>query len=275
MKTRLHENGWTLFVDEDIKDLSDEDIFEVCRSILRNTVVVFKNQTLTEQDELRFCKVIGSVQPTKDEHTKHLTLSNGILRVTGKKNDYGEPGLFGHKAALDWHCNSPAAKTRKPLIWLYGVEGTKGSRTSWINNVLSYNDLSSELKNQIKDIEIYCGYESGKFSNSDFFRAGINYENPIKLVQTNIIGETGLFFPFLQIFGFKDRSKEEYEQLMKLLTDHILQEKYMYHHDWEDGDVVISEQWLGIHKRWEFDGMDERVLHRIAFNYYNVFENNL
>jgi alpha-ketoglutarate-dependent taurine dioxygenase len=40
----------------------------------------------------------------------------------------------------------------------------------------------------------------------------------------------------------------------------------MYHHDWEDGDVVISEQYLSIHKRWEFEHMDKRVLHRLTMD---------
>ena len=43
-----------------------------------------------------------------------------------------------------------------------------------------------------------------------------------------------------------------------------------YDHYWEDGDVVISEQWLSIHKRWEFKRMSERILHRIAFDYSKV-----
>jgi|AntAceMinimDraft_1070359.scaffolds.fasta_scaffold01598_3 alpha-ketoglutarate-dependent taurine dioxygenase len=271
MKITLHNNGWTVIIDEDLRTLTQEEIFEVCKLIVKNTVVVFRNQTLTEQDELKFCKTIGGVQPTRFEHTKNLSLSNGILRVTGKKNEQGEPGLFGHKAVLDWHCNSPGAKTRHPIIWLYGVEGTSGSKTSWINNALAYNDLPEDFKKEINNIEIFCGYETGKFSDSDFFRQGINYANPLKLVYTNIAGETGLFFPFLQIFGFKDKSEDYFNSVMKRLTEHILQEKYMYHHDWQDGDVVIAEQWLGIHKRWPFEGMGERILHRIAFNYYEVF----
>lgn len=272
MKTSLHSNGWTVLIDEDLRTLTQEEIFEVCKLILTNTVVVFKNQQLTEQDELKFCKTIGSVQPTRTDRTKHLTLSNGILRVTGQKNEHGEPGLFGHKAALDWHCNSPGAKTRHPLIWLYGAEGTQGSKTSWINMIKAYDDLSDSVKEEIKDVEIYCGYESGKFSDSDFFIQGVNYDNPIKLVQTNVIGQTGLFFPFLQIFDMKGYNNEQFKTLMNKLTEHVLQEKYMYHHEWDDGDVVISEQWLGIHKRWEFEEMEKRILHRIAFNYYHVLD---
>jgi len=81
-----------------------------------------------------------------------------------------------------------------------------------------------------------------------------------------------LYFPFLQIFGFDGYSEEEYQSIMEELTAHILKPEYAYHHDWEDNDVVISEQWLSIHKRWYFEKMEERVLHRIAFNYNNLYK---
>ena len=45
----------------------------------------------------------------------------------------------------------------------------------------------------------------------------------------------------------------------------MLKEEFVYHHDWEDGDVVISEQWLSIPKDGHFDKMNQRVLHRIGF----------
>ena len=53
---------------------------------------------------------------------------------------------------------------------------------------------------------------------------------------------------------------------------HVLKDEFAYHHDWEDGDIVISEQWLSIHKRWDFEGMEDRILHRIAFDYSNLYE---
>ena len=59
---------------------------------------------------------------------------------------------------------------------------------------------------------------------------------------------------------------------MQELIDHVLKDEFAYHHDWEDGDIVISEQWLSIHKRWDFEGMEDRILHRIAFDYSNLYE---
>ena len=271
MKITYHENGWTVIVNEDIKKLTAEEIKVVCKLCVQNTVVVFKNQNLTTDDQMKICRTIGRVPVVKSERSKHIALTDNILRVTGQKNEHGEPGLFGHTSALDWHANKPSNKLRDPLIWLYGASGTKGSRTSWINNILSYQDLDQEMKDRIKDIEVYCGYKTGQYSTSEYFVDHINRENAMSLVKTNAAGQTGLFFPFLQIFEFKDRDESEFKEIMEKLTAHILQEKYAYHHDWEDGDVVLSEQWLSIHKRWEFDDMENRVLHRIAFDYSNVY----
>jgi taurine dioxygenase len=272
-KYKYLDNGWAIQIEEDIKTLSDDDLKEMTRMVVNNMVVIFKDQVLTPDDEVRICDVIGEYQryPADSERVKHIRLNDGILRVTGQKNQYGEEGLFGHRAALDWHANQPSNKERKPLIWLYGASGTKGSRTSWINNIESYEGLSDEMKDKIKDIKIYCGYQRGRYSNSSFFVDHVNDENPINLVQVNKEGKKGLYFPFLQIFGFEGYDDATFNEIMDELTAHVLQEKYAYHHDWDDGDVVVSEQWLSIHKRWEFDHMDERVLHRIAFDYSKVY----
>lgn len=273
MNISYADNGWTVFINENLNDLSDQEIIEVGKLVVKNMVVVFKNQKLTPEQELNFCSKIGKYQyyPPDVERIKHIRVNDGILRVTGKKNEYGEEGLFGHKAALDWHANQPSNKQRSPLIWLYGVEGTKGSRTSWINNIRSYEDLPSDIKEKINNIKVYCGYKVGSYSNSRFFIEHIDKDNPVNLVQINKEGNKGLFFPFLQIFGFENYEEKEFKEIMNLLTDHILQEKYVYHHDWEDGDIVISEQWLSIHKRWPFEDMANRVLHRIAFDYSKIY----
>ena len=45
-------------------------------------------------------------------------------------------------------------------------------------------------------------------------------------------------------------SKEESDEFKQPLVEaYTTQEKYMYHHDWQDGDLIVSEQSLGIHKK--------------------------
>jgi taurine dioxygenase len=271
-------NDWAIEL-EDL-NLADVDIAtakEIASLILSNMVVVVKNQTLTPEQEVNFCKHIGNVQyildptkPKEGQRTEHLAVGNHILRVTGQKNDKGEEGLFGHTSALDWHANQASNYERDPLIWLYGVEGTKGSKTSWLNNIASYEAMSDSLKHEIKDSLITLGYKSGSYSPSKFFIEHHAEDKPFSLVHTNDAGKTGMYFPFLQILGMPGKTKDEFEDLMGRLIEHVTQPQFIYDHHWEDGDVVISEQWLSIHKRWAYEKMEDRILHRIAFNYENI-----
>lgn len=260
-----------IFGDYNLAKAGESIAHAIAEEVLDGLVVVFRKQNLTEEDEVRFCKMIGNVQEYVDqERTKHIACHPNILRVTGEKDSDGEPGLFGHTSALDWHANQASNPNRDPLIWLYSKKGSFGSRTSWINMIKAYDDLSETMKKDIQDVEITLGYKSGSYSTSNFFNEHHATDIPFKLVHTNDAGRTGLYFPFLQIFGMPGKTENEFNELMTELIEHVTQEKYVYHHDWIDGDVVISEQWLSIHKRWEFDKMDERVLHRIAFDYSRV-----
>ena len=271
-------NDWAIQIEDlDIRTATKEEVFEIGKLTLSNMVTVFKNQYLQPEDEVAFCSKLGKCQfiidptkPKEGQRTEHLAVGNHILRVTGQKNDKGEEGLFGHTSALDWHANQASNYDREPLIWLYGVEGTKGSKTSWLNNIASYEALSDELKEEIKDVKITLGYKSGSYSPSKFFVEHHATDKPFNLVHTNDAGKTGLYFPYLQILGMVDKTEEQFKDLMDRLIEHVTQPQFIYDHHWEDGDIVLSEQWLSIHKRWAYEKMEDRILHRIAFNYENL-----
>ena len=275
MNYHLHENGWTVMLDDfDLRTATQDDINHIARLLASNTCVVAKKQSLTVEDELRIINMFKSPLvfpevPGKDRLVVPGTESK-IIRVTGELDEHGAPGMFGHVSDLDWHCNQPDVPKREPLVWLYGVHGTKGSRTSWTNNILSYNDLDQSTKDLLDPLEGIFGHEFGRFTAMRFEFIPEKFVNPAytpRIVHTNIAGKTGLFFPFLQLFYFKGMTEDESRPIIDMVAQHITQDKYCYHHDWDDGDVVLSEQWLGIHKRWKFDGIANRLVHRAVFRF--------
>ena len=55
------------------------------------------------------------------------------------------------------------------------------------------------------------------------------------------------------------------------LQDFLFQEKYMYHHDWSIGDIVLSDQLITLHKRRleDDDIFEKRLLNRLTFRLTN------
>lgn len=282
MKYKIHENGWTVLLEDfDFNTATQDDILEIARLVATNTCVVVKGQNLTVADQVRIGNMFKNPNPLFKPEDKFfidcaadLTQDpQGIVcRVSGELNEHGKPGIAGHVDEMQWHCNHPYKEDRSPIVWLYGVKGTKGSRTSWNNNILSYTDLDNETKSKLHNLK--CVYYGGmqhttEYKEGDTFKdTKFVIENfTPNLIHTNNAGKTGLYFSLLQLEKFVGMTREESLEIAKPLFEHTIQEKYCYHHDWEDGDIVISEQWLGIHKRWRFEQISTRVLHRMVFDF--------
>jgi taurine dioxygenase len=274
MNYTLHNNGWTVFADLDIKNCTQHDINELEKLISTYTCVVIRNQSLTIEEELRFLNMFGnpkSLYPKDDPFFKDYALDlkkdpEGIIfRVTKELRD-GKIGMADWEEGFDWHSDTPEESDRSSILYLYGIRGTVGSRTTWNNNILAYTDLDIDIKNQIANLHSVYGNISATNAPD---HVGVVYNttwNP-PLVHKTSTGQTGMYFAPFQLGKFVELSQEKSDELKQLLCKHILNEKYLYHHEWQDGDVVLSDQWNGIHKRWPFDRMNIRVLHRAGIDY--------
>jgi taurine dioxygenase len=272
MNIRIHENDWTVLVEDvDLKEVTQEQVDVIAKYILTNTVVVIKKQQLTPADEIRIAGMFGRLQNFTGNNPGFILKDTDgyINRVSGGLDEHGRPGMFGHVTELEWHCNRVSDPDRFPIIWLYGECGTVGSKTSWLNNILTYDSLPQEKKDNFKNLKLNVG-NTQQFINyyrgDEYVPQDITHYRP-NLVHTNQLGVTGLFFSWNQTHFVEDMDPTEGRKLIEDLRAFCEKEKYMYHHDWEDGDVVISDQWLSIHKRWEFSDMEKRVLHRIALDF--------
>ena len=234
-----------------IDRLNDDAIQQIGEHLVNSQVVVIRDQKNLEPSDLRrLCHTIGDLEgynlgegsTIEDPIRKQLYLdykaAPGVMRVTGElKEDGGQTGFFGHDSELDWHCNKASNAARHSYVTLYSVYGTEGSKTSWLDTTQAYVDLPEEKREYYKTLSVVCGYKRGAYSDDLSFVDHINEDTLWPLVQEKY-GKTGLFFPFNQVFNFIgcDNFEEEY----KYLKNHLLQDKYMYHHYWRDGDIVLS-----------------------------------
>lgn len=276
MNYRLHDNGWTVIVEDfDIKSSTQQDIQKLSNLCAKFTCVKIKNQSLTLEDQVNFIKM------WKDPHKLYepdhplakrfnLDQEGYVQRVTGRKNADGDYGIAGHDEEGLWHNESPHIRGKSSIAYLYAVEGTLGSITEWNNTILAYKDLDPTTKEQIKNLQciFFGGVNHSVVRSKESFDNRKVYEDvPVPLVYTNHLGQTGLHLSIDQFEKFVGMSREESLEIAIPLFKFITQQKYCYSHKWEDGDVSISDQWLGVHRRLAFSHMVERLVHRATFNY--------
>lgn len=272
----------------DITQMSESDYAFVKNVLHQDLIVVIKNQSRRSWDYTRFIEKLGSVSNYNQmvwhaggevpfEGRPGMTSDwNGrkddypVQRVTGKKNNGKFTGIFG-TGILDWHANLNG-KDRADGVALQGWEHCENTSTSFLNTNLAYDDLDDDMLDQIKDL--HCEYEYAP----EVWAAGLperqlnhmkKNQNKYKmwLIQENIKGVKGLYF------YTNNRCKLicEDQELYNKIHDHLFQEKYIYQHWWEPGDIVLMDQLLTLHKRDQNDPeiLSKRVLHRVTFKISN------
>lgn len=285
MKVEILDNNWTIQIsDVDVNNISKEEARIIGKLFLSNLVLVIKNQKMTPDDVLSFCQKFGNVDTfsrskKREQLAKSVAVGDGVARVTGALNEDGKPGLFGMKEELDWHTNGTEAHNNTYHgACFYGVKGTAGSRTSWMNLSNAYNDLPENIKDKVKNLYAYTRTPH-KEKDDPIVKIREKHGEvwwekrskvPKKVHLVNEVGVEGMVYPHLFMDEFVGYSDSEREDLHSFLSEQVLKEKYHYHHDWEDGDIVLSEQRLTQHKRWAFEEIENRLLYRTSFDFRNI-----
>lgn len=278
MKTHIHKGNAVEILDYDLRNVNINDAHEIMELYFNHLVVVFRNQTLTPQDMIKIAKVFGDPEFFNDTIVSQRSPDgvNGVQRVCKGFNPDGTPmGLFGHDDDLEWHANRPSAEhDRKPIVFLYAHSHSQNSRISWANMQMAYDDLDQETKDFLEDKKGIYGFEPNTYTKSfNIWNPHRNLEGQ-NFIRVNPIGVKGMFFPYYQFFGFKDIDKETSDYYTKKLFEHAYQEKYFYHHDYRDGDVLFGDQWLTVHKRWATE-LGERMLYRVSMDWANIDLNRM
>jgi alpha-ketoglutarate-dependent taurine dioxygenase len=260
----------------DFNLMSDDEIKEFGKRIPIDNVIVVRNQDLHESTILRVCETIGHCMKP-DQFFMHPEYP-GLFRVTNERQDGVKTGLFADKE-LDWHSNGNGRPSGKEsCVALYCVKPGIGSVTSFCDTRQAYNDLPDDIKEIVNDVDCLFKFKNGTFYDLDeddkelcvFEQHPSFVDGVIKpLVYTHPwTKENGLYFVFHYIQSMTRRSGTPLDStwLREYLLSHVLQEKYIYHHDdWQHGDFIFMDQFHSMHRRNAVDG--DRLLYRLSFDY--------
>jgi alpha-ketoglutarate-dependent taurine dioxygenase len=202
----------------------------------------------------------------------------GMIRVTGIKDEKGKrTGMFAD-GELDWHSNQQSDNSGyAPLIGLQGVQGTGGTSTEFLQTVDAFNDLSSEMQSEVKQLIAIHSFNKDKICKGTSDSQALitqmhlvpNDGAEMPVIATAPNGMTGLHFPWTSIVSFKGYSDNDFQSLYTALVNHLWQDKYVYKHLWQDGEIVWMDQIVTLHRRPGTD-TEKRLLHRMCSTWSNI-----
>lgn len=218
-------------------------------------VLLFRRQSLTEDELANFSAQFGALEihPRSDWNS---TSNPNIVQLSNLRNFSGqEIGGLG-AGEIDWHSDQ-SYKTRPGTgAVLYGVEVPKdGAATYFANLRLAYEALPDNLKARIENLgAIYdYGRRAATYSGQQPDAAAIRRRFPLvthKLVYADpVTGEKSLYMDPLTMSGIVGMPDPEARTLLDQLTAHATQDKFVYRHEWQAGDVLMWDNATMLHRR--------------------------
>ena len=255
--------------------LSAEDADAIYAAWLDHLVLLFRGQTLTDEQLIAFSRRFGDLEFPP---TKLLKLKKGIeqkseippeINVISNVKENGKAiGQLGAGEAA-WHTDSGFVEQPPKGSILYAIEiPLEGGNTSFLNMYAAYEMLAPALKERIagRRAKHDPSYTSVGVRRADFDEVSDVSRSPGPLhpiVRTHPETKRKALYLGRRLNGYVDgMTVAESEALLDEIWAHTAQPRFVWEHRWKVGDVVMWDNRCAMHRREAFDDSVRRILHR-------------
>ena len=241
-----------------------------------NLVLLFKGQSLSCDDLLRLREVFGTAGLTAnqllglgrkkyypDEVPDDITIISNIIEEGGRPR-----GSLGDGEAF-WHTDSSFTEVPISASLLHAIEvSDEGGETSFLNMYQAYDDLPERLRIKV----------DGQFANHSKAHSSDGSLRPEYEEPTNPATCPGIKHPMVRVHPATNRKcldlagrinsyifgliLDESEELLDELWAHSCQDKYVWEHKWEVGDILVWDNRCTMHHRNAFPSEARRLMHK-------------
>lgn len=256
----------------DLRRLSDAQFEQIRNAWLDHLVLVFRGQTLTDDDLIALGRRFGEIDDTvRPQPTDQPGQPSRQLALTIVSNvvENGKPIGALSNVDLVWHTDMSYIEVPPDASLLYSLEVPEfGGETGFSNMYRALETLPADLRKQVDGLQIK---HDATHNSGGFLRKGFDFPSDVSrspgpshpAVRTH--PETGcdaLFLgrrPYSYAHGL---ALAESESLLDRLWAHASRPELAFYHRWAVGDVVIWDNRCTMHRRNSFDNAARRVMHR-------------
>ena len=233
--------------------LASDQVAQVRQALLDHGVVFFRQQQLSDEDQVRFTAYFG--QPVPHVRKQRQRRVTEIFIISNVKEN-GEPiGELGD-TLIPFHADLSYLERPGTLSVLYAVEiPAEGGQTQWCDCTAAYAALDDEFKTRLVGLRAV-------------HRHHVEAQNPSEHVAHPIVcthpetGRRSLYVgPHLTkyVAGLDAR---ESAALLATLYAHLEQPRFVWTHAWQVGDLVLFDNRPTMHRRLAFPADQRRLMKR-------------
>jgi taurine dioxygenase len=254
----------------DLRRISTDDFASIYLAWLRHSVLLFREQKLTDEDLVAFSKRFGELDwaPIQESGRRFVEGHPEIYVVSNVMENGAPIGSLGSGEAT-WHTDMSYLQDPPKASILYALEVPPAGGNTYFNNMyLLYETLPEGLKKRIEGKSLK---HDGTYNSGGYVRQGIAaVDDPIK--------SPGTFHPLVCTHPETKRrvlylgrrrnayieglSLAESESMLDELWAQANRKELEWHNEWRAGDLVLWDNRCTMHRRDPFDAGSRRVMHR-------------
>jgi len=246
------------------RPLDDATRRAVYDAFVRHHVLAFRNQDLTKDEQVAFTQQFGALEG-------HVARNRGVgdhplVHIVHNLGPDGEPS--GKVASQKWHTDKSFRELPSLATILHArIMPPQGGDTCFANMILAYEALSAAEKAELDGVGVIHSWElscqkAGRQASPEEIADAPPMTHP--LVRTQPESNRKSLFMGEHASHLDDRPLEAGRARLAELEAHATQERFIYRHHWQPGDVLMWDNRCLLHRADQnFDAAHyKRVLHR-------------
>jgi taurine dioxygenase len=253
------------------RPLSDTAVRAIKEAWAKHLVLVFRGQTISQDDQLRFASYFGTLgdrkrapEPLRDRAEGIQQDNQKVLLVSNIKVDGKPIGAFG-EGEFWFHIDGGYTPRPYRYTFLYAIElPSIGGNTMFSNMYKAYASVPTALKEKLKGkkaLHIH-EYNRARQANSAGDISGIPHHfHPVFITHPDT-GRKTLFVDRLMTTRIEGFDAAESAAILDELYEIGERREFIFEHAWKLGDFVMWDNRCTIHARTDFAKNERRLLRR-------------
>ncbi len=248
-------------------DLHAETVAAIRGAWLDHTVILFRDQHLDKNDQIRFTAQFGEIgvlaRPKKFRTSGHDDMPDGMMLISNVREN-GEPIGALPDGEMMFHHDMLHADTPHAATLLYAVEiPSEGGNTLFASGYAAYETLPEDVRAPLEGQKAFHHYNYGSVQKGDGKGTPAYSDSVHPVFRTHSeTGRKAIYVNRLMTEGIVDMPADRSAVLLERLFDHSERAEFIYEHAWRLGDLLMWDNRCSMHARTDFSAGERRLLWR-------------